>query len=245
MSRPARRWRWGWGVLLAWALPAALGVAFARGWLELPDRWNPWAPLWPQEAPNALTRFKLQRLDGDPLACAAALRATSLTFTPMPDRVVDGGCGWRDAVRVSALPARLGAPVVLSCPAALSLSMWERHTLQPLARASFGTGVAAIEHFGSYACRDIGGGRSDEGRERRSEHATANAIDVAAFVLADGRSISVARDWRSSEADPRGRFLREVHDGACAWWNVVLGPEYNAAHGNHFHLDRGRYRACR
>lgn len=243
-----RRWRvarWGWGVLAAWAVPALVVAAVLHGWLVVPDRWNPWAPLWPQEAPNILTPLKLQRLARDPLACAAALRATTLAVTPVPDRALAGGCGWRDAVRVTALPARVGAPFVLACPAAVSLALWERHTVQPAALASFGRHVVAIEHFGSYACRDIGGSRSAEGSERRSEHATANALDVAAFVVADGTTVEVARDWPRGSDDPRGRFLRAVRDGACEVWSVVLGPEYNAAHRDHFHLDRGPLRACR
>jgi len=236
---------WGWPVLVAWSLPALIGAAFWNGWLSVPDRWNPWAPLWPQEAPNALTHYKLSRLRDDPLACAAALRATRLAFTPVPDRQPANGCGWHDAVRVEGLPARVGTPFVLSCPAAVSLSMWERHTLQPAALAAFGRRIVEVEHFGSFACRDIGAGRGDEGSGRRSEHASANALDIAGFGLADGSTVSVARDWRRGASEPRGRFLREVHDGACALWSVVLGPEYNAAHGDHFHLDQGRFRACR
>ena len=129
---------------------------------------------------------------------------------------------------------------------AVSLAMWERHALQPAAEAMLDDRVVAVEHFGSYACRDIGGGaRGQEGGEHRSEHATANALDVAAFVLADGRTVSVARDWQRPADDPRRRFLQAVHDGACGVWNVVLGPDYNAAHRDHFHLDLGRFRACR
>jgi hypothetical protein len=225
-------------------VPALLAASFWNGWLVLPDRWNPWAPLWPQEEPNVLTPFKLRRLAQDPLACATALRATTLSFVPVPDRPPASGCGWTDAVRVSALPARVGTPFVLACPAAVSLALWERHALQPAALARFGERVVAIEHYGSFACRDIGGGRT-ESSERRSEHATANAIDIAAFVLAGGSVVSVARDWRRSADDPRGRFLREVRDGACGVWSVVLGPDYNAAHRDHLHLDRGRLRACR
>jgi hypothetical protein len=235
----------GWGVLVAGLLPALVVAAFWNGWLVVPDRWNPWAPLWPQEPPNSLTPFKLQRLADDPLACAAALRATTLAVTPVPDRALAAGCGWHDAVRVTALPARAGAPFVLTCPAAVSLAMWDLHTVQPAAIATFGGRVVAIEHFGSYACRDIGRGASAEGLERRSEHATANALDVAGFVLADGNTVSVARDWSRGAGDARGRFLRTVHDGACAVWNGVLGPEYNAAHRDHFHLDRGTLHACR
>jgi hypothetical protein len=243
--KPIRVSRWGWGVLAAWAFAAATVGALGNGWIVVPDRWNPWAPLWPQEAPNLLTPFKLRRLAGDPLACAAALRATTLAFTPVADRPEAEGCGWQDAVRVTALPARLGAPVVLTCPAALSLALWERHTLQPAALAQVGARVVAIEQLGSYACRAIGGGPASEAPGRRSEHARANALDVAGFVLADGRAVRVAADWARGDGDPRGRFLRAVHDGACAVWSVVLGPDYNPAHRDHFHLDRGALRACR
>jgi hypothetical protein len=81
-----------------------------------------------------------------------------------------------------------------------------------------------------------------------SEHSTGNAIDVSAFILADGRRISVVRDW--SRDDPRGRFLHAVRDGGCWVFATVLSPDYNAAHRDHFHLDqadRGStgWRACR
>lgn len=189
--------------------------------------------------------LKLARLAHDPEACAAALAGSTLAHAPVPDRPIEHGCGWSNAVRVSSLPARLGAPVVLSCPAAVSLAMWERHGLQPLAVAHFGRRVAAIEHAGSFACRDIGGrGAAQEGG-RRSEHATANALDVSAFILDDGRRIGVARQWSNvDEGERDARFLHAVHADACRWWRVVLGPRYNAAHRDHLHLDRGGGRAC-
>jgi hypothetical protein len=243
MSRP----RSGWSVLVASALAALVAVAFTEDWIEVPDRWNPWAPLRPQEPPTLWTSYKLSRLSRDPEACMATLAETALSYTPVPDRSLAGGCGWSNAVRVSALPERVTAPFVLSCPAAVSLAIWKRHALQPVAAATLGERVVAVEHLGSYACRDIGGG-SVRGREdgaHRSEHATANALDVAGFVLADGRRISVARDWQRPADDPRRRFLQAVHAQACGIFNVVLGPAYNPAHHDHFHLDRGRSRACR
>jgi hypothetical protein len=237
--------RWGWGVLAAWLALAAVLTAAWHLWPALPERWNPWAPLRPLEAPNLLTAYKLARVDRDPAACAAALAGTALVYAPVPDRPVEQGCGWSNAVRVSAVPARLGAPVVLSCPAAVSLAMWERHGLQPQAAAHFGRRVAAIEHAGSFACRDIGSRSAARESGRRSEHATANAFDVAGFVLDDGRRLSVAGRWADDEAEPGARFLRAVHADACRWWHVVLGPRYDAAHRDHFHLDRGRGRSCR
>jgi hypothetical protein len=71
----------------------------------------------------------------------------------------------------------------------------------------------------------------------------ANAIDIAAFTLTDGRVVSLARNWNRGGAG--AAFLREVDDGACRLFNVVLGPDYNAAHRDHFHLDMGRFRVCR
>ena len=239
--------RFGWGVLVAWAVAALVAIAFVEQWVELPDRWNPWAPLWPYDPPTVLTSYKLSRLNGDARACARALAATTLASAPLQDRALSNGCGWSNAVRVTGLPSRVAPPVVLSCPAAVSLAMWERHALQPAAAAMLGDRVVAVEHFGGYACRNISGGApgEQEGGANLSEHASANALDVAAFVLSDGRTVSVARDWQRPSDDPRRRFLKAVHDGACDLWNVVLGPDYNAAHRDHFHLDLGRSRACR
>lgn len=220
---------------------AQLGVVVAV-WsesLRLPDRWNPWARLSIDEPPGVFTRYKLARLTDDAPACRAVLDGSTMRWAPEPDRETAAGCGWSDAVRVSATPSRVGAPFVLTCPAAVALALWERHSVQPLALQHFGVAVTRVDHFGSYSCRNIGG----EAGGRRSEHATANAFDVAGFGLADGRSIRVAADWR--RADAAGRFLREVHADACRTWNVVLGPDYNAAHADHLHLDRGPFRSCR
>ncbi|HEY9218446.1 MAG TPA: extensin family protein, partial [Phenylobacterium sp.] len=128
---------------------------------------------------------------------------------------------------------------VMSCPVALGYVAWTRHVVQPAAREAFGEPVARVSHFGSYACRNVYG-RADG---RRSEHATANALDVAGFVLRDGREVSVAGHFR--DAGPRGAFLHQVRDGACHYFRAILSPDYNAAHSDHLHLDWGGYRACR
>ena len=237
--------RWGWGVLAAWLAVAAVLTGAWHLWPALPERWDPWAPLRPHEAPNLLTAWKLARVERDPSACSAALAATALVYTPVADRPIEHGCGWTNAVRVSALPARLGSPTLLSCPAAVSLAMWERHGLQAQAAAHLGRRVAAIEHAGSFACRDIGSRGAVREAGRRSEHATANALDITAFVLDDGRRVGVAARWSDDGDDANARFLRAVHAEGCRWWRVVLGPRYDAAHRDHFHLDRGSGRACR
>jgi hypothetical protein len=77
-----------------------------------------------------------------------------------------------------------------------------------------------------------------------SAHARAEAIDIAAFVLADGRRVSVLGDWQDGDARER-QFLRVVHASACKRFGTVLGPDYNAAHRNHFHVELGGGSFCR
>jgi hypothetical protein len=76
-----------------------------------------------------------------------------------------------------------------------------------------------------------------------SQHATANALDVAAFRLSDGRTVRVREDW--NDPGERGAFLHAVRDGACSVFAVTLSPDYNAAHHDHLHLDMGRGPFCR
>lgn len=207
------------------------------GWQRLPDQHNPWAPLAFDDPPNWLTGYKLGRLEPD--ACQSLLQATPIQFTSLPDRESDSGCTLRDAVRVSRTSLQIGNAVTLSCRAAVSLALWERHVVLPAAQREFGRPVQRLEHFGSLACRNVYG--REEGR--RSQHASADAIDVAGFVIQGGRRTTVARNWTGDSAE--ARFLREIRTGACTYFDGVLSPDYNAAHADHLHLDRGPYRLCR
>ena len=237
------------GGLLFLLLLVFAGWALWSGALRIPDAWNPWAPLHFDDPPNALTRFKFARALDDPAACRELLAQAPLATAPVEDRSTGEGCGFDNAVRISRTSVAVGEPFALSCRAALSLAMWERHALQQAAERHLGSPVARIEHFGSYSCRNL------YGREggRRSQHATADAFDIGGFVLEDGRRIRVLGDWDAApvegdaqaESTPEAAFLREVRDGACSWFDAVLGPDYNAAHADHFHFDRGRARICR
>jgi hypothetical protein len=225
--------------LLILAAVLAPGYAIYSGQLEIPERWNPWAPLSIDEPLNWLTRFKLSRLSRDAGMCLAVLKQADMRYAPVPDRETGAGCGYTNAVRVEATSAKVGEAFTLSCRSAVALALWEHHVVQPRARAHFGEPVARLEHAGTYSCRNIYG-RKDAPLSR---HATADAIDIVAFTLERGRRIRVERDWGSGDAD--GLFLREARDGACRVFDSVLGPDYNAAHRDHFHLDRGGWRACR
>jgi hypothetical protein len=217
--------------VLAWLLHAEL--------IRIPDQYNPWAPLRIDEPPGWLTRLKLDRVGRDAARCASVLNQAEMRFTPLPDRTVGPGCGFSNAVLIEASSVRLSPAFALSCRAAVSLALWERHVLQPAAQAHFGQRAVRLEHFGSFACRNRYG-RSDAPRSR---HATADALDIAGIVLSDGRPIRIAQHWSGSDA--AALLLRDLHAGACRMFDGVLGPEYNAAHRDHFHVERGGGRICR
>lgn len=229
-------------------LAGAIG-ALRSGWIRIPPQHDPWAALDPAEPPGWLTRVKLMRLAADDELCRTVLARAGLTYTRLDDRVTGDGCGYANAVRVRELRPALAAdgtrgvrpstPFAASCRLAVSLALWERHVLQPAARELLGAPVERLEHLGSYACRNVGG--REHGR--RSQHATADALDVAGFVLADGRRITVGAGWQGDARD--AAFLHRVRDGACPLFGSVLGPEYDAAHRDHLHLDRGRFGVCR
>ena len=256
MDRPQRKaGRKGRWVTLICLAAILLGVALQRDILVL-SRWIPadhlpWTPLQLGDPPGMLTGWKLSRLDDDPAACRAFVeREAPQRVTFLPDRPSDSGCGLINSVRMHAVPGdtgkgqgvRFNQSFIASCPLTVSWLRFERHGLQTAAQEVMGSRVTQVTHLGSYACRNI------YGREnaRRSEHATADALDVSGFTLADGRQVRLPRDWTAPEdEDAPGRFLRAVQDAACESFGTVLGPDYNAAHRDHFHLGTRGWRFCR
>ncbi|MBK5375788.1 extensin family protein [Pseudomonas sp. TH43] len=227
-----------WLALSVLLIIGAALVSVWRGWLDIPPEWNPWAPLDVKATPNWLTGYKLMRLRGDPDLCAQALASSNLRVSRQSDSP-DAKCPLIGALRVQGGEVALSSSFLASCPLAVAYAMFEHHTLQPAAQAVYGQKVARLDHLGSFACRNIYNRESGA----LSRHASADALDIAGFRLADGRSISVLKDWPRQNQD--AQFLRQVRDGACEAFSVVLSPDYNAAHRNHFHVDVGRWSVCR
>jgi hypothetical protein len=202
-----------------------------------PPRWLPWKPLVLADAPGRLTNWKLLVLADAPQTCRDVVTTGAVRFTPILDQTTGDACGFSNAMVVEATLVQL-KPVrpKLSCPMVAGVQLWLRDIVQPAARAHFGSTVTSIQHFGTYSCRNVAGTR------HRSQHATANAIDVAAFKLANGRTVSVLKDW-NGKADAQA-FLRAVRDGGCNVFSVTLSPDYNAAHHDHLHLDLGMWQTC-
>ncbi|MFA7603286.1 MAG: extensin family protein [Novosphingobium sp.] len=175
--------------------------------------------------------------------CLANLGATQASFTPLADQYFGAGCSTLNTVRLASLQGD-HAELALSnlgpvtCPLASTFAGWARFGVDRAARQILGSALVRIETMGSYNCRNVAGS------SRRSAHATAEAIDISAFILADGRRISVLGDWNEGSAAER-RFLQVVHASACKRFGTVLGPAYNAAHRDHFHVELSGNNFCR
>ena len=193
--------------------------------------------------PIASAPRSLDPRSGEEAGCLADLGASRARFDPLPDSYSAPGCNKLGTVQLMAL-AGDRAPLSISnlgpvrCGVAKAFGDWARFGVDRAARQILGSPVVRIETMGSYACRNVAG------TERRSAHARAEAIDVAGFVLADGRRIVLKRDWNGGDAATR-EFLRVVHKSACKRFGTVLGPEYNAAHEDHFHLEGTGAKFCR
>ncbi len=206
-------------------------VLFAGwSWLKAHPEHDPTAPLDLRHPIGWATAGKLAALKDDVPQCRAVLDRSAVAFDALA-ATGEGACARPDRTQLSAFPLAPDTPAV-TCPIATGLEMWRARSVEPAAAEILGSELAAIEHLGAFNCRRMRGGSSNAW----SEHATANAIDIAGFTLADGRTISVLRDW--PEDSDEARFLREVRDGACGVFATVLSPDYNAAHADHFHFDQ-------
>lgn len=203
----------------------------------LPDPWNPTTPLDPKAPVTLLTQWKLDRAVAEPAMCWAALSKSGAVYSTRPDQNTSEECHIRTPTRVTSFGQTTLAPLETRCEIALRMALWDIHGIQPAAHSHLGSPVKRIHHFGSYSCRKIAG------TNRMSQHATANAIDIAGFDLVDGTKIRLRNDWNGTPA--KQAFLRDVRQSACAWFGLVLSPDYNAAHHDHFHMDQGRWGRCR
>ncbi len=175
--------------------------------------------------------------------CFAQLSASGVRFDPLPDAYGAPGCSTLGTVQLSALAgdrSRFGISNIgpVQCRTASAFNGWARFGVDRAARQILGSGLERIETMGSYSCRNVAG------TSRRSAHARAEAIDISGFVLKDGRRISVQGDWSRGSAAER-EFLRVVHKSACKRFGTVLGPDYNRAHEDHFHVEGTDGSFCR
>ncbi|MDU2379717.1 MAG: extensin family protein [Enterobacter cloacae] len=209
------------------------------GYRWLPSHYNPFTPLSLDDPPGLITQYKLRRLT--PEACASLLSQANQKALIRTQPVADsaGACPLHNVVRVRDFgPVSLNSSFLASCPLALSSALFVSQQARPLTKTWTGSELVRIEHLGSYACRNIYH-RPDA---RRSEHATAEALDISAFRLANGERVTILHGWRSTKTQP---WLQALLTASCGYYGNGLGPEYNAAHANHFHLGMRGFGLCR
>ena len=244
----------------AWSLlwHVALGLCGCFALLDAlaPPQDLPWKPLDLTQPVGMATTAKIAALEPLPNAtpesvetaterCLQTLRAAGVRVERASDRDDGGFCVVRGAVRLSGGTTPLApAGLVMQCPLAVRYALWDRHTLQPAAEEILGARATRVETYGTYACRRVYG--SSDTARRPSEHARANALDVAAVRLEDGRTIAVLDAWDATgRAGPEGAaFLRRLRDSGCRLFANVLTPDYNAAHRDHLHLDGAARGVC-
>jgi hypothetical protein len=120
------------------------------------------------------------------------------------------------------------APMVMACALGQSLLR--------LGRLLREFDIVQVIHIGVYNCRAIG----DSGRV--SQHGYAKAIDIYGFVDSQGQDYILERDWEHDTDSPRSAKARLLYDVAQRMYeerifNIILTPNYNADHDNHFHVD--------
>lgn len=124
---------------------------------------------------------------------------------------------------------------MLRCQMVPAVDDWTQRVVIPAVRYYYGAQLVELKVAASYGCRPM----NHVDGARLSEHGHANAVDISAFVLADGRVVTVKNGWAGDSRD--SAFLRAVHRGACDVFTTVLGPSYDANHHDHFHLDLARH----
>ena len=196
----------------------------------------PWQDVELKDDVGVFTGYKIDKLSNNYRACLQALDRADIDYTPVPDRVSPKGCELKQQVTLDRSRYPYTSLVSGTCPIIAAVISWEDNVVFPTAMKYFNQDVAKITHYAMFSCRNIAG------TSKRSEHSKANAIDISAFELKDGTKISVLNDW--NDQGPKGLFLRSVFRQSCKIFKGALGPNYNAAHKDHFHFDMGSWDSC-
>ena len=137
----------------------------------------------------------------------------------------------RNPQDAAAPPIEVKPAATLACPIVSALDRWFANAVQPAARKWFNQPVVEVKQISAYSCRGMNG----QPGAHISEHAFGNALDIAAFVLADGHRITVKGGWNGSPEEQG--FLRDVQASACDQFTTVLAPGSNQFHYDHIHVD--------
>lgn len=197
----------------AWAIPSTVPA------VGKPE------PETPKEPPKPLQR-----------ACPAVISGTVVAKMLPP--IAEGQCGADSPLSVSAIlvngrMVEIAGDVTTDCGMATALAGWVAD-VDAYANIALQSPIASVDIGTSYMCRPV----NNQQGGKLSFHGIADALDISGFTLEDGRKLTVTGDFRDL-ASPEGQAMRFAHDSACGHFTTVLGPDANAEHADHLHIDLG------
>ena len=148
-------------------------------------------------------------------------------ISPVTSRV--NGCGVAEPVKITSVSGVVLNPAAtVDCATAQALRKWVDQGLQP----AFAPGeVVELRIFGSYICRS----RNNVRGAKISEHGHGKAVDIGAFVLSSGKTVTVASNYNAQ--------VRRAYKAACGIFGTTLGPGSDGYHEDHLHFDTASYRS--
>ncbi|MGP3695850.1 extensin-like domain-containing protein [Rhodobacter sp. NSM] len=164
---------------------------------------------------SAMVQGRKGSVCGDPTIRGA-------TLAPIAGKI--RGCGIADPVQVTAIDGvALSMAATMDCGTARALKTWINRGLRP----NLPSKVVKLQIAGAYSCRT----RNNRPGAPISEHGRGKAVDVSGFTLANGKSVTIARDYR------REKMIQAAHKSACGIFGTTLGPGSDGYHEDHLHFD--------
>jgi hypothetical protein len=182
--------------------------------------------------------------------CADVLKGLQLNYEQLDPLGKKGGCGSPAPILIKSIAGvAIFPPAEANCDFAENLHGWVTASLIIGARLHLKKELSVIHNASAYVCRR----RNNSSRGKLSEHARANAFDIATLEFSDGSKVTVKGDWSGVRQmvgkSAQGKFLRHIRRDACIRFTTVLGPGSDRHHGDHFHVDLARrksgYRICK
>ncbi len=200
----------------------------------------------PGHAENGWSSAEIKAAEAE---CKIRLKDLTIAYASLAPLGQSGGCGAPAVLMVSTIAGvNISPPAELTCDMAEALHGWIASSVIPAAQTHLKRKLIRINNASAYACRR----RNNLKTGKLSEHAKANALDIATLTFDDGASISIKGDWSGIKqligASSAANFLRQIRRDACIRFTTVLGPGSDPYHGDHFHIDVARrkngYRLC-
>ncbi len=150
--------------------------------------------------------------------------------------ISEGQCGTQSPLSVTGVLTNgrmvpLSGPATLTCGMASVLPTWVS-AVDSYLKGHDNTEIESVIVGTSYMCRNV----NNASTGNLSDHAFADALDVVGFKLKDGRTVTILEGWPGTP-EQGSSIVRYAHDAACSSFMTVLGPEANALHRDHLHVD--------